>query len=289
MKYISIILTFILLQACLPFQLNEMSAEEAEMKIYNEWLYAFKLQNLKVNNEVISRPPGIELLLFSLVIPTEGGISLKTHCVYYQVPYKKIPGHLKIVEQKNDSTCPEISGENPWFELKGITNLKVNLLNFKLGLNFQYQNLNKSWTFLIPNITNGPRHEKFQAAKEQKHFPQLTFLRINSESFNLRESKYLGKISDRVGHKSAIRCLQVAKDCQTVGEDRCDSCSYGWYEVVDYSCPQGGSKFCGQNHCGEKNEPACPRGKKTEDNTDAGICQSDLSAVLNADHILICQ
>jgi len=289
MKYIGLILFFTLLQACLPFQLNEMGVEEAEMKIYNEWLYAIKLQNLKVNNEVISRPPGIEQLIFRMVIPSEGGTNLKTHCVYYQVPYKKIMGQLKIVEQKNDSICPEVSGESSWLELKRITNLKVNLLNFKLIINFQHQNLNKSWSFLLPNITNGLRHEKFQASKEQKLFPQLTFLRINKESFNLRESKYLGKISDRIADKSAIRCQQIDKNCQIVGEDRCDSCSYGWYEVVDYNCPQGGSKFCGQNHCGEKNEPACPRGKKTEDNSDSGICQSDLSAVLNADHILICQ
>ena len=287
MKYLFLITIF--LQACLPFQQNEMGSSEAEMKIYNEWLYAFKLQNLKVNNEVISRPPGVEQLIFSLIIPTEGGVNLKTHCVYYRAPYKKIIGVLKIIEQKNESQCPEVSNGNSWLELKSLTNLKVKLENFKLIVNFQYQYAYKTWFFLLPNISNGMIHEKFQAVKERKLFPGLTFLRVNNDSFNLGHTKYLGKLSDRLGRGSAIRCQQVDKNCQTIGEDRCDSCSYGWFEVVDYNCPQGGSRFCGQNHCGEKNEPACPRGKKVEDNIDTGICQSDLSAVLNSEHILICQ
>ena len=117
----------------------------------------------------------------------------------------------------------------------------------------------------------------------------MSILRISEESFDNLNNKYLGKLGDRVSRGSAIRCQQVDKNCQTVGDDRCDDCRYGWYQVVDYNCPQGGSKFCGQNHCGEKNEPACPRGTKVVGGEDAGICQSDLTAVMNADHILICQ
>ena len=77
--------------------------------------------------------------------------------------------------------------------------------------------------------------------------------------------------------------------CETIGEYRCDDCRFGWYEVADFNCPQGGSKFCGQNHCGEKNEPACPRGYKIFENEDTGICQNELIPVYNQDHILVCQ
>jgi hypothetical protein len=289
MKYLFLILMIISFQACLPFQHQEISADEAEMKIYHEWLYAFKLQDLKVGNEIITRPPGVEQLIFRLVIPTLGGASFKTHCVYYQVPYKKIMGILKIVEQKNDSTCSEVSTGESWLEFVELSDLSVRLENFKLILDFKYKKLKKNWTFLLPNIQNGVVHEKYQAVKERKLFPGLTLLRITEESFVNGRNTYLGKLSDRLSRGSAIRCQQVNKNCQTIGENRCDSCAYGWYQVVDYSCPQGGSKFCGQNHCGEKNEPACLRGTKIVEGEDAGICQSDLSAVLNADHILVCQ
>lgn len=289
MKYLFSILMILSLQACLPLQYEEMTPEETEMKIYNEWIYAFKLQDLKVAGEVITRPPGIEQLIFRLVIPTEGGLNFKTQCVYYQVPYKKIIGLLKIVEQKNDSICPEVSSGDSWLEFKKLSDFSVKLENFKLVLDFKYKNQKKIWTFLLPNIENGVIHEKYQAVKERKLFPGLTLLRINEESFDNGHNKYLGKLSDRMSRGSAIRCQQVDKNCQNIGENRCDSCGYGWYQVVDYSCPQGGSKFCGQNHCGEKNEPACPRGTKVVEGEDAGICQSDLSPVLNAEHILVCQ
>lgn len=114
-------------------------------------------------------------------------------------------------------------------------------------------------------------------------------MNVNEDTFDSNSNVYLGKLSDRLSRGSSIRCLQVDKSCRQIGEDRCDDCRYGWYQVVDYSCPQGGSRFCGQNHCGEKNEPACIRGTKIVESEDLGICQSDLSPVWNADHILICQ
>jgi hypothetical protein len=117
----------------------------------------------------------------------------------------------------------------------------------------------------------------------------MSILRITDESFENESNKYLGRLSDRFSRGSSIRCEQVSKDCRTIGENRCDECRYGWYQVVDYQCAQGGSKFCGQNHCGEKGEPACPRGSKVVSVEEAGICQNDLTAVLNADHILVCQ
>lgn len=289
MKFIFLILMILLFQGCLPFQQDGSSSEEAEMIIYHEWLYTFKLLDLKVGSEIITRPPGIEQLLFRLVIPAEGGLNFKTQCVYYQVPYKKIVGLLKIIEQKNNSDCTEASNGDVWFEFKHLSDLSVRLENFKLILDFKFKNQKKTWTFLLPNLENGLIHEKYQAQKERKLLPGLTLLRINEESFDNGRNIYLGKLGDRMGRGSAIRCQQVDKNCQNVGENRCDLCAYGWYQVVDYSCPQGGSRFCGQNHCGEKNEPACPRGTKVVTGLDSGICQSDLSAVFSADHILVCQ
>ena len=283
------IFILIFLQACLPFQKHEITSIEKEMQIYHEWLFAFKLEDLKVSNNVIARPPGVEQFLFRLVIPNDGGVKLKTHCVYYRVPYKEITGLLKIIELKNDSQCSEISAGHVWLEFSELSELSVNLEKFKLNLSFKFKGERINWNFLLPNLDVGLVHEKYQAAKEKKLFPGLTLLRISDESFDIERNKYLGKLNDRLSLGSAIRCLQVDKNCQSIGENRCESCAYGWYQVVDYNCPQGGSKFCGQNHCGEKNEPACPRGIKVNGGEDTGICQSDLSPVLSTDHILVCQ
>ncbi len=291
MKYLLLLmfLMLLILGACAPSKEGETGPAEAEMKIYNDWLYAFKLNNLKIDSAVITRPPGIEQLLFSLTLPTEGGLNFKTHCLYYQVPYKKITGVLKIIEQKNESSCPAVSSDQAWLEILDVKDLSVKLQNFKLSMSFKFKDQKIAWDFLLPNLQAGLIHEKYQPQSEKKLYPAMTFLKVTEDSFDQANNKYLGRLSDRMSRGSAIRCFQVDKSCQQVGENRCDECRYGWYQVVDYNCPQGGSKFCGQNHCGEKNEPACVRGTKVVEGEDQGICQSDLTPVPNGDHILICQ
>lgn len=277
------------MNACLNYSSSEIDVNSIQMKIYNEWIYVFKINDLKTNGEIINRPPGFERLIFRLLIPTEGGTNLKTQCIYYMVPYKKILGYFKIVEQRNDSACPDISNSNSWLEFKEISDLQVKLENFKLFLDFKHGGQKVNWSFPLPNIVDGVIHERYQAVKFKKLLPNLMLLRINEESFDNNSSRYFGRMSDRLSRGSAIRCHQIDKNCQTINENRCAECAYGWYSVVDYNCPQGGSKFCGQNHCGEKNEPACLRGARIVEQEDAGICQSDLRPVFNADHILICQ
>lgn len=288
MKYFYLLALFIL-SSCNIFDKDEVIPAEAEVRLYNEWLYSFELKDLKVNSEVIGRPPGIEQLLFSLKLPVAGGDAFKTHCVYYQVPYKNLVGKLVVTEQKANPICPAIATDNLWLELSHLSDLSVSFEQFKLKFNFKYKLQKYSWKFLLPNIEQGVIHEKYQPMSEKRLFSGMQFLRISEDTFDQTNNKYLGKLSDRMSRGTAIRCLQIDKNCQHVGEDRCDDCRYGWYQVVDYDCPQGGSRFCGQNHCGEKNEPACVRGAKVIDIDEAGICQSDLSPVVNAEHILVCQ
>lgn len=289
MKIFIVLFMLSALTSCLNLKSNEPSLSKAEMKIYSEWLYAFRIQDFKLNGELITRPPGVTQLLFRLTIPGSGGLNLKTHCVYYQVPYKKIPGIIKIEELKTDTTCSEVSSGDSWLEVRDAKDLTATLSQFKLSFSFKVKEQKVSWSFPLPNIEDGLIHEKYQPVKEKKLFPGMSFLRITDESFENQNNKYLGKLNDRMSRGSAIRCQQVDKNCQNIGENRCDECRYGWYQVVDYNCPQGGSKFCGQNHCGEKNEPACPRGSKVVEGDELGICQNDLSPVWNADHILLCQ
>jgi hypothetical protein len=277
------------LASCVDQDFKKMNLDELEIKIYQDWFYASNIDGLNVDDKVITRPPGIEALLFRIVMPTDGGISVKTHCVYYKVPYKNILGELKIIEQKNEGKCETVSVEKSLYEISGLSEFRINLKQFKLELYFKYKNNLKSWKFNLPNISNGFQHQKYQASKDIRLYPGLIFLKTSEKSFDQVNSKYLGKLNDRMSTGDVIRCQQVNKMCQTIGENRCDSCRYGWYAVVDYNCPQGGTKFCGQNHCGEKNEPACPRGIKTVSDLESGICQNDLTAVFSADHILICQ
>jgi hypothetical protein len=293
MKKIVQLLLFLTLAGCLNLEKSAVSIPEADVKLTQEWMYAEKLDDLKYNGEILLRPPGVEQLVMSLTIPNVGGVSSKRHCVYYQIPYKEKPGRLLVMETKSEVVCPDVSNEDKLFLfLDNIQNLKITFANFKLSLNFDSVAKKQLIEIPLPNIEQGLVHEKYRPLKEKRMISGLKFLRLSDESFDTSTNKYLGKLTDRFSNGNAIRCHQVNKDCETIGENRCDQCRYGWYEVVDFQCSQGGSKFCGQNHCGEKNEPACPRGEKVVDPKDveeAGICQSDLEATPNLEKILVCQ
>lgn len=265
------------------------SFEEADYMLSKEWIYAHALSHLKNNGSVITRPPGVDLLVLGLELPEEGGLSNKKHCVYYLVPYKKSPGQLKITEMKSVEPCPEVAAEKNWLKLDQVNDLSISVVNFKMILAFIQNQKKKQIEIPLPNLQEGVVHNKYSSIKEKRLFDGMKYLRLTEDSFDYASNRYLGKLADRFGQGSAIRCHHVNKNCETIGENRCDDCRYGWYEVVDYQCPQGGSKFCGQNHCGEKNEPACLRGTQVVDQDEQGICQNDLEPVLNADKILVCQ
>lgn len=263
---------------------------ELDLKLSEEWIYTEELINFKANGIELTRPPGVEQLVMGLIIPQKGGLSRIIQCVYYIVPYKEKVSILKVQEYKDLESCPDTSEKGvTLISIEDINHFKITFKNFKLTLDFQYQNALKKIEIPMPNIEEGLVHEKYHSIKEKRLMSGLKFLKLSDESFDFASNRYLGKLSDRFSLGSAIRCHQVNKDCETVGENRCEDCKYGWFEVVDFQCSQGGSKFCGQNHCGEKNEPACPRGVKVVDVEDAGICQSDLEPILNLEKILVCQ
>lgn len=279
-----------LLTSCMNTNQTAMTIPEMDLKLTQEWIYATSTSDLKYNNEVINRPPGFEQLVMSLTIPSAGGLVDKKHCLYYQVPYKEKVGRIRVQEVKNQTECPEATTDDKFFvSMDGVDNFKIAVANYKIVMSFDYDKKKNEISIPTPNIELGLVHEKYQALSEKRLISGLRLLRLSEDSFDFASNKYLGQLSDRFARGTAIRCQQVNKDCETVGENRCEQCRYGWYEVVDFQCPQGGSKFCGQNHCGEKNEPACPRGVKVVDPLDAGICQSDLEPVSNADKILVCQ
>jgi hypothetical protein len=281
----------VLFSSCVMNSSNgQMSVSEFDLKLTKEWIYTTSIENLKYNNEIITRPPGFEQLVMELTVPSSGGLADVKHCLYYQVPYKEKIGLLRVQEVKKQIECPDsASTDNALLTLSGVDNFKVIVANYKIIMNFNYDKKQTEISIPTPNIELGLVHEKYRPLTEKRLIPGLRLLKLNEDSFDFASNKYLGQLSDRFARGTAIRCQQVNKDCETVGENRCEQCRYGWYEVVDFQSPQGGSKFCGQNHCGEKNEPACPRGVKVVNPEEAGICQNDLEPSPNLEKILICQ
>jgi hypothetical protein len=214
------------------------------------------------------------------------------HCLFYKVPKKGEKGSIAFL--KDCAKLPQKKGayfierasfsfrkdgeKTPYFVVKS----KQKII---------------SETPLINSVWDKKRFsiQRYANSSGQKGVQGLWPITLDT----IREGKSLkGEWEDDFSKKNAILCHSFNRACKEVLPYECDRCRYGWYEVVDYACPQGGRKFCGQNRCGERNRPACLRGHgwdlkaKKEDicssKSSAGFCQKGLSLICNSDNILTC-
>lgn len=270
--------------------LLKVSDEAFHGFILNNLIYSVDMGSILNAGQIITRPPGISQLITSFVVLKEESVKNKRLCLYYKVPFRDQQGELAFIESEDLEACPELFNEaNRIIHLSGVSEFKSDFKNFHYEMIFKLNSEDRRIKFPLFNIEKGVVHEKYHAEKNKALYSGLKIIKINDEHFNYKKSHFLGNLADRFENNTAIRCLQVSEACSVIGENLCDRCRYGSYEVVDYSCPQGGSRFCGQNRCGQKNEPACPIGSESKSEDAFGICQEDLTPVLNADKIWICQ
>ncbi|EQC47267.1 hypothetical protein [Bacteriovorax sp. Seq25_V] len=206
-------------------------------------------------------------------------------CLSYKVPFKDRLGQLSLLKINRGKCDPFRSTIS---EIKNISSLKLSLVNDNntksnklLEIITTFSDDRKS--IKIPLVNYGTR-KKFK-----KYDSQIDDYYISSINFSTEEK--------RETIKNGNACHAVNSSCVSVIENNCDRCEGTFYEVVDYNCPQGGSKYCGTNECGQKGKPACPRGYKVLetklaslcfDGSPAGYCGPGLKTYCNEDKILIC-
>ena len=200
-----------------------------------------------------------------------------------------------------------------YFLAKELKNPKRNqsISPFELTLRFKVGSLKYVHKLALINVrpdqifVEGQKYSKnkIYSTKKYKASNENTLLNgtrlVRGLDSYTKTSTFLGALHDLYGDKKAIKCKEVSRACSLESADQCHLCRYGWYEVVDYYCDGGGSRYCGSDRCGERSMPACPRGKeivKLEDNKKSicydgsphGYCQDDLKTVCDGNNILIC-
>ena len=233
----------------------------------------FKTRTLKILapdflGKKILRPPNTKILL----------LQSDDYCLTYRTPPPENPDGGKILWGKNCGTGPG----NTLEEIPGVGNFSFNYsLADGIGtLDIGFSQNEKHWTpsFVLPGLTTGGRK------------PYGLFFG--------QEENLMGGPGDSYKEGTALACHRVDGACRDVLPNRCHLCRYGYFEVVDYSCPQGGTKFCGLEQCGMRGHPACGLGlswvhgvfKETpcRDNSPAGFCLAGLHQVCDENNILIC-
>ncbi len=251
------------------------------------------------------------------------------YCLFYLIPkstgnftYK---GILKIVQAERTTACDQIYVREAYTQLDEIDELQVFLEsdrkflqseNFTLNpftLVFKIKIGEKTDWLEIPiyNITRADmlyrseshparlayHHAKFSTGVRETLVPSVSVLGIFPKDFKTAADwNYLGNFTDTYLEKKSQVCQSVTPEC-VLSPGICEMCRYGFYEVVRSNCVLGNPKLCGPNRCGERGEPACPRGFLWEkgipkqacfDDSNAGFCRPGLKTVCDENKILIC-
>lgn len=237
--------------------------------------------------------PGIPFVLLSgissdLVKPIK-----KKFCLFFQRPFKESDGKMWLsFVDVNDECAIDVDSFYSDKISEVEINTKVPNKPFSLSLKIKAKNEQTDYTIPMVNLRENLQQKYAESERVGAYSPSLNLVTTTSGQFKI------GSADDSFQKKSAKKCHNVNEECETVGENLCHLCRYGWYEVADFSCPQGSSKFCGENKCGEKGEPACPSGAKVYkingpvlcyDDSEAGFCQGELRPVCNEQNILICR
>jgi hypothetical protein len=257
--------------------------------------------NIKVLNEalintgaVIKRPyeAWAPLLEFELLKP---GFSSEKKCLFYFSSIKG-PTSIRLTQSDSNSKCKDYD-KDILVEEKFEEPLKIGLKTHSSSkltftVNDQVQEISL-WNISQKQKKTYKKYDSYEKSHSRSNFLFLGEFREAKRT----KTRSRGNYEDSFFLKKEQACHLVDDDCKEKLAYSCDSCRFGWYEVVGPGCKETLNKYCGQDRCGEKGEPACPRGRlwktglseaKCLTGSEIGYCQPGLSTFCNENKILIC-
>ena len=213
------------------------------------------------------------------------------YCLNYKTPKKgqekEKTGTLRLNRVSVGSNCLDSYDQKTEATLKGIESFSLDVK--ESSVKFFIKILDKSHDFEIEllNVIQEKNFAIFSSSFTNFRAAGLYFLSFADQ-----------KTSQRERVEKLVTCKEVSPKCELKIEDRCSACPYGWFEVVGNSCEVGRTKLCAPVRCGERGEPACPRGTVYSglhlnswcyDGSPAGLCKKGLKVYCNSDGILVCR
>lgn len=262
-------------------------------KIFTASKIEFEFEKWLDANGQVSSPAATWIQL--LTIYSRG----EKYCLFFRSQYENLEGVLRL---SAGAAC-ESNYEKPEYSADRIHsfNLKFDRSEHALVMNLTMGKSEKSeetFKFYFPSYQG--KLENLKVLSDSSPSGSFSYLSLSPKTEE--KIQLLGKYSDNYRDSSATICHKVSSKCADEVPNHCDQCAFGYYEVVDHLCPQGGSKFCGVNRCGEQGQPACPRGELaagrtlkagevldwcSKDST-AGFCQNGLTPTCDGNKILVC-
>ncbi|MBG07715.1 MAG: hypothetical protein CME68_03095 [Halobacteriovoraceae bacterium] len=315
---------------------KELMTDVFEAKKYLDWAYTHKLtilnQHYFNNDRPISRPYLTWQLLAKFKVLGVGGDEAYSECLFYKVPYSdkkrkkvKVLGQILSKRIHKDRECSIESDSIKVDLLKNVESFKVFFSHKKILakkskreikpfiFTINYIKKGKDYWLSFPLINLNTDNINWGGGRKKK-ISKRKFSRYSStEREGLFKSGYIWLGLNREHHKdfrvdvghqkyiegNAIRCETWTKSCKKKEPSFCQNCRWGWYEVIGGKCEKFHDRFCGQDNCGIRGWPACPRGVRQEEklsylkghcqrSKEKAFCQEGLEKVCDGDGIVIC-
>lgn len=216
----------------------------------------------------------------------------KSFCLLHKVALNDQKGLLGFFEKSNGSCLTQILDLKNTIEMDGLKLLSDPKQSGLLKIEYFFKGKvrNVSIEFLNLKILRelslkSYDTKKYKSSNFYRNKKGLIYL---SSPLNILKKPSSENLQDRYLDKKQRFCHQFDMNCKEVMPFNCDSCKYGWYEVVGKGCPNGSPKVCGISQCGQRGEPACPRGYSIGSKNESGFCERGLKQIYDENEILIC-
>jgi hypothetical protein len=222
-------------------------------------------------------------------------------CLWYRTPSEDDHGILRLMDLKS---CDDYT-KTKLFQVEDIESLKITL-NSKLKLIIGINGSSHQIEFSLLNLESVFKDDQSISRIDEKRELSSSAKLINESTLRIYPSRFSelesfpkrGSLELSYQHKADLFCHRFNEACEEVQAFDCNRCLGGWSEVVSYQCGANQvTKICGRDRCGEKGEPACPRGEFHMDideeswcyeGSRAGFCQDGLVTSCDENQVLIC-
>lgn len=299
------LLLITLLTSCEKFFTDEEHSIVFEKSLISSLSFDsdFKFNSKFPLNKTILRPVGVWQRL----------LETKNYCLDYRLPSKKKSGVLSLSKVNSEGLCLPLPVDTSLVRLKEVSDFKIVLLNdhlngkkirngvYGIELFFKYKKDQRNIKISLINLKREVFSKKNEFSKYESSGTKMKRkgLRVSREGeIRLRSMPWLKSVSSNESSKGSLNfCERIDSSCETIGKSTCNECEGGWLPVVDFNCPNGGSKVCAPMECGKKGMPACVRGTRWKgvemhdlcfDDSPAGFCEGELKTICDDNKILVC-
>lgn len=224
-------------------------------------------------------PPGVWDVVFKATTLAGDKARQKKWCLLLKYPLSDKSGEMRFVQESIGRACEQyiydgsaksIRFAGPFsISLKRKTETQSPFLSFQLG--------QKGYRIHFYNLTSSA----LALALERKLYPAFKFgsLETSATQFKIPGVQVHSVFTSErevvwtEGHQRIFvenpleykgdraLCHKIATDCTSERDYECDQCDWGVFEMSGQACATGGNKVCAPVVCGQKDAPACRRGR----------------------------